>query len=99
MLPHNPFQQATPPVGPDQQKTPRRQADPTSGTPIMTASIPATSGRVTLIGYLPWPIATATGISIHPNSQQSVGLARPSPTRTSATLMKTRMERSPAASL
>jgi hypothetical protein len=40
----------------------------------MMASTPAMSGRVTLIGYLPWPIATATGISIQPNSQKSVGL-------------------------
>jgi hypothetical protein len=64
MLLHNPFQPATPPVVLGPQKTPHRRADPTSGTPTMMASTPATSGKVTLIGYLPWPITTATGISI-----------------------------------
>jgi hypothetical protein len=48
----NPFQLATTPMALGQQKTPPRRADPTSGTPIMMASTPAMSGRVTLIDYL-----------------------------------------------
>jgi hypothetical protein len=41
---------------PGQQKTPRQRTVATSTT--------AMSGRLILIGYLPWPIATATGIWI-----------------------------------
>jgi hypothetical protein len=66
----NPLQLATPPMALDQKK----DAPSTNGPDIWDANhdgiyTPAMSGRVTLIDYLPWPIATATGISIRPNSQ------------------------------
>jgi hypothetical protein len=52
----------------------KKDAPSTNGPDIWDANhdgiyTPAMSGRVTLIDYLPWPIATATGISIRPNSQ------------------------------